>query len=284
MLVPTNILAIGRARSRAGCISRRRKGRTAAFTLLELLVVILIVGVLFGLLSTAFSNTKAKSRRISCMSNLRHLQFAWRLYIDDNEDVLPLNRTTDSLLNEALFGRRNSSNSWVVGSPKEDKTPANIRRGTLYPYAGKAVELYRCPSDLSTVVGRKDLLRTRSYSMSAYLNGDDVGLDPRVKTRDAELVDPGPERTFVFIEEHEESAWLGAFRVLPRERFALSSGMWTSTPSARHNQGCNLTFADNHVEYWKWYWPKRSDLQSKLTSNRHEMRDLWLLQDSVPKP
>ena len=222
----------------------------AAFTLLELLVVVLIVGILTALMSTAFSNTKNKGRRISCMSNLRQLQFSWRLYVDDNVDSLPLNRTVDGPLNERIFGRRNSPSSWVAGTPKEDQTPANIIKAALFPYTGKAVAIYRCPSDRSTVLGRKDLLRTRSYSMSAYLNGDDEGIDPRVKTKDAELVSPGPDRTFVFIEEHEASAWLGSFRVLPKERITLATGTWTSTPSSRHNQGCNISFADSHVEYW----------------------------------
>src|SRR5690349_1448598 len=113
--------------SRLGRVWRRRE---RGFTLLELLVVTLIIGILAALLSTAFSTTKSKSRRVSCMNNLRQLQVAWRLYIDDNEDLLPLNRTVPSPLNERIFGYRNSSNSWVCGSPKEDLTPANIIRGT----------------------------------------------------------------------------------------------------------------------------------------------------------
>src|SRR5262249_4785211 len=162
-----------------------------------------------------------------------------------------------------------SSNSWVCGSPKEDLTPANIVKGSLFPYAGKSVNIYHCPADRSTVIGKRDVLRTRSYSISAYLNGDDEGLDPRVKTKEWELINPGVGSTFVFIEEHELSAWLGAFRVLPKERFTIASGTWTSTPSDRHNQGCNITFADTHVEYWKWFWPKKANLQSKLTANGH---------------
>lgn len=254
----------------------------SAFTLVELLVVIFIIGVLASLLSTAFSNTRASSLRVSCMSNMRQLQMAWRLYVDDNDDWLPLNRSIDSPL-EQYFGRRNSPNSWVAGRPAEDLTTANLMRGTLYPYT-KSVNVYRCPSDKSTVIGHKDVLRTRSYSMSAFLNGDTVGLDPRVKVRDAELADQGPAHIFVFIEEHEASAWLGSFRVMPRQKFSIASGTWTSTPSDRHNQGCNLSFADGHVRYWKWYWPKKVNLESKLTSNKHELRDLRQLQEAIPKP
>jgi prepilin-type N-terminal cleavage/methylation domain-containing protein/prepilin-type processing-associated H-X9-DG protein len=275
---------MGRPQPAAGCKICQPGGRAGGFTLIELSVVVLIIAVLAALLSTAFSNTKARSQRVTCVNNLYQLQLGWRVYIDENEDWLPLNRSVEGPLNSRIFGRRNSSNSWVCGSPKEDTTAANIVKGTLFPYAGREVGSYRCPSDRSTVIGRKDILRTRSYSMSAYLNGDDEGLDPRVKTKESELINPSVDKIFVFIEEHEASSWLGSFRVLPKEKFTLASGTWTSTPSDRHIQGCNLSFADTHVEYWKWFWPKKSNLQSKLTSNGHEFRDLRRLQESVPRP
>ena len=37
------------------------------------------------------------------------------------------------------------------------------------------------------------------------------------------------------------------------------SGMrdeWWDLPANRHNQGCNLSFADGHAEHWKWTVPK----------------------------
>ncbi len=266
---------------RAGATCGRRT--RAAFTLLELLVVVFIIGVLAALLSTAFNTTKAKSQKVTCLNNLYRLQLAWRLYFDDNEDWLALNKSVPGTL-ERFFGRPNSSNSWVAGSPKADTNLDNIIRGTLFPYADKAVAVYRCPADRSSVVGRKDLLRTRSYSMSAYLAGDEAGLDPRVKVKESELITPSPDRIFVFIEEHESSGWMGSFHILPKEKLASTGVTWASTPSDRHNQGCNLSFADGHVEYWKWYWPKRIDQTTKLTSNGQELRDLQRLQDRVPRP
>jgi prepilin-type processing-associated H-X9-DG protein len=31
---------------------------------------------------------------------------------------------------------------------------------------------------------------------------------------------------------------------------------WWDMPSDRHNQGANISFADGHVEHWKWVYPK----------------------------
>jgi prepilin-type N-terminal cleavage/methylation domain-containing protein/prepilin-type processing-associated H-X9-DG protein len=256
----------------------------AAFTLLELLVVVFIIAVLAALLSTAFNNTKAKGQKVNCLNNLYRLQLAWRLYFDDNEDWLALNKSVPGTLAEKFFGRPNSSNSWVAGTPKADTTFNNIIQGTLFPYTDRAVAVYRCPSDRSTVVGRKDLLRTRSYSMSAYLAGDEEGIDPRVKSKESELINPSPDRIFVFIEEHEASGWLGSFHIMPKEKLVLAGASWSSIPSDRHNQGCNLSFSDGHVEYWKWFWPKKVVDQTMLTANGQELRDLQRLQGCVPRP
>jgi prepilin-type processing-associated H-X9-DG protein len=102
--------------------------------------------------------------------------------------------------------------------------------------------------------------------------------------RMSDVVNPGPEKVFVFIEEHENSIWGGGFMVLPREKFGLGAGAWSSTPSDRHMQGCNLSFVDGHLEYWKWLAPKRANLSNKLVTAPNELRDLRRLQESVPKP
>jgi prepilin-type N-terminal cleavage/methylation domain-containing protein/prepilin-type processing-associated H-X9-DG protein len=262
--------------NRANCPQR------AAFTLIELLVVLAIVGILAAMLSTALNATKSKAHQISCLNNLRQLQIGWFLYADENNDQLPLNKTAPSL-NERIFGRRSATNSWVVGNPKEDLSTANITKGSLFPYT-KSVSVYRCASDKSSVAGRRDLLRTRSYSMSAYMNGDLEGVEPRVKSTFSSLAGSPPDRVFVFIEEHDASIWAGAFEVAAKDRFSLTSGRWTSTPADWHNQGCNLSFADGHVEYWKWYAPKRSNLNNLLTINKQEFLDLKRIQECIPRP
>jgi prepilin-type N-terminal cleavage/methylation domain-containing protein len=63
-----------------------------AFTLVELLVVMAVIGILAGLLLPALSALKANAQRTACLDNLKQINAGIRMYCDDSSDVSPSSR------------------------------------------------------------------------------------------------------------------------------------------------------------------------------------------------
>ena len=58
-----------------------------AFTLIELLVVIAIIAILAAILFPVFAQAKASAKQIVCMSNMKQIGLATKMYMNDNDDV-----------------------------------------------------------------------------------------------------------------------------------------------------------------------------------------------------
>lgn len=63
--------------------------RQRGFTLIELLVVVAIITVLLSLLMPSLNNARRQSKQVACLSNLRQLGVALRIYNDENNNLLP---------------------------------------------------------------------------------------------------------------------------------------------------------------------------------------------------
>src|SRR5207248_9524926 len=127
----------------------------------------------------------------------------------------------------------------------------------LFP-CNRSTAIYHCPADKSTVEtasgAKLSQSRTRSYNMSLSINGVPMldGLPSFAKL--TEINGPEPSELFVFLDVHEVEITDSLFGI-PWP----GSGMreeWWDLPANRHNQGCNLSFADGHAEHWKWTVPK----------------------------
>ncbi len=103
------------------------------FTIFELLVATLCVGVLSAILLPALARSREASRRVSCMSNLQQLGMTLRMYSEEEAGALP----------------------WSGG--QGDASCLNL----LFPDYLSDVRVFRCPSSSSHRIG-EDLEWRRS--------------------------------------------------------------------------------------------------------------------------
>jgi prepilin-type N-terminal cleavage/methylation domain-containing protein len=193
--------------------------RRSGFTLIELLVVIAIIAILAAILLPALARAKAKAHRIACLNNLHQLQMCWVMYADDNLGLFAFNHATPM---------SSTLNSWIEGNAKTDLTPVNIQKGCLFPY-DKSIDIYHCPSDTSKISGLQTL-RYRSYSICGWINGDEAWV-PFIATKWADIQKSGSSRTFIFINENEDSIDNGLFSQAP-----LGIWAWYNYPASRHDK------------------------------------------------
>ncbi|HEY1662469.1 MAG TPA: prepilin-type N-terminal cleavage/methylation domain-containing protein [Verrucomicrobiae bacterium] len=257
----------------------RRWSFTSAFTLIELLVVIAIIGILAALLLPVLSQARLRAQTTACLNNLDQLEQCCHLYSTDFNDYLVPNQVggfvSAPTTNDTTSSVANA-NSWCPGLATSDTTPAGIESGLLFPY-NKSAAIYHCPSDRSTVEGYPDLLRTRSYCMDIGLGCDDPSV--RAYFKYTEILQPPPNQLFVFIDTQENDIFDGTFGIFSPDSYY--SDYWLDVPADRHAQGANLSFADGHVEHWKWNAPMETDGPFWPAYSTADLQDLQKLQQHV---
>ncbi|MBN2181332.1 MAG: type II secretion system protein [Sedimentisphaerales bacterium] len=250
-----------------------------AFTLIELLVVIAIIALLMGILVPTLSKVKDKAKRIHCQSNVNTLSKGWTMYIDDNDSKLP-----GAMINT-------QDQAWVQSPPSNatlEQKIQTIRDGSLFPYVGNAVEVYRCPADRRWKDPSQEAYR--SFSIANGANGETTWpAAPRNHITAKKYADiQNPAMKYIFLEDSDPRGTnVGSWQMYFNPAGYIDPvAMW-------HGEQTTLGFADGHSEIHKWndpifiewcelsmYEPQRFNFNLEVPDD--EMTDLNYLARGFP--
>ncbi len=222
----------------------------AGFTRLELAAVVSTVALLAGLLLTTAGVDRQSSQIMGCRANLRQLTRAWSLYALDNHDRLPVNSDNGAPGNWCGPGFLDFT------STPQNWNPAYLTNALLWRSASDP-DYWNCPGDPATVkvAGQGDRRRIRSYSMNASVGSATSFWSPGYRTyiKTTDLTAPGPDRTYILLDEHPDSINDGSFAV-SMDGFGGSPSLrkLIDFPGSHHLGSGDFSFGDGHVETWKW--------------------------------
>ena len=215
--------------------SGARPALAAAFTLIELLVVIAIIAILAALLLPGLARAKESANRAKCMSNLKQLQLAVKLYLDDNRGLFPVRSDVVRWPTELLEIYRNTN---LLACPTD------LQRGVPPANIGASSPKYAADNSL------------RSYIMNGWNDVFPTAIltNPRREFSMKESLVLKPSETIVWGEKRHqaEDFWMDLFdqgnNVADKVQHGTHSNFFKPTRSGGANFGC----ADGAVQFLKF--------------------------------
>lgn len=219
--------------------------RKSGFTLIEILVVIAILAILAAILFPVFARSREQARKATCLSNLKQIGLAFRLYTQDYDGGYP--NTGDPWL---WVGRR-----WrwpimpYLAIGQREGANFNSRQGTP--------SILLCPSDTQSGTGYD--ATSYAYSAAFYHTPDQID-GMTIRNLVFQLNDPGIGKDCAT--QTDAAVAFSAEKALVTEWFnshvhdgGKAIGFWgTLKPGLvpgddRWSGGRCCTFADGHTKF-----------------------------------
>jgi prepilin-type N-terminal cleavage/methylation domain-containing protein/prepilin-type processing-associated H-X9-DG protein len=240
----------------------RTRSARSGFTLIELLVVIAIIAILAAILFPVFAQAREKARSASCLSNMKQLALAYRMYAQDWDEKYSMNRYNGRTANYP------DSYTWKTA---------------IQPYL-KNKEILRCPSN---AYYNQPVERNEPAYRSYAINGAAGHEGPR----DAGITEPAEvimicEARYGYPDVYPSDQGWSSFKYF---------NDWSPKPTAEqgvlqtHSSLSNFVFYDGHVKAIKptqtlllhqpltmWHYSLTEPINYKTQANFEKMRERWM--------
>lgn len=208
------------------------RSERSAFTLIELLTVIAIIGILAAITIGTVSRVRASAARARCVANLRQLATAGLSWISDNKDQMP----------DELHWRGSQGTHSIM--QYLDLLPAN--------QSGYTQTLASCPSSFRYIPDTKKICWALGYSINSYVcatyNKQNVEqfLPKRQAQKFGQISTPSRTSFFmdgVFKPDGEVVRSVNAYQTVTWETsLPATNGIFTG-----HGGALNVAYLDGHV-------------------------------------
>jgi prepilin-type processing-associated H-X9-DG protein len=235
------------------------------FSRKEIIIVLIIIGILFAVINSAFESAKYKSKQISCLSNHKQLAVGIIMYVQDYDERFPmtanLSAPQKTLWTEMIWPYIKNKNAFRCSEAQRDSFLKTSNPAVFYA------------NSLEN--------RTRaSIGMNAQFLFDKNGRAGFKKVVAVENLE-SPADTIVLADTfnppvgRQQAGYEGGYMFDPCSAQSKDTVPPLATPDmltvnainaphyaiiARHRGFCNLTFADGHamakridnLKQWKW--------------------------------
>lgn len=222
--------------------------RRRAFTLIELLVVISVVSLLMAILMPALAGARRHGRAVMCLSNLRQLAIAARLYANNNDDYYPIAylNDPDPMDSLAIYV------CWDFVQIKDwDTLEERTKPGLLWQ--GQTIKkIQQCPSFKGKSNTPGDPYTGYNYNTSYIGHGSNEVVETPARTTQVKK----PSRCALFGDgEYYDGA--NKFMRSPfKSEYDTFSFRAAGTQGYRHNAKTNVVWCDGHTSSQKQLYTK----------------------------
>ena len=240
----------------------RLHGAAGAFSLTELLVVMVMIALMAALMLPAVSKAKQQTTAAACLNNQKQLVSAFHMYTLENSDrivqMADYNTGADVWPAGGFWGGpQTAPESWNGQSDALSAVQTGLKSSNAFYFYCTAMEAYHCPGD-SRMLNHPSFHACNGWAYDSYARTQNLGGEPyddywgagATYVKMSAVAVPGA--TFAMIEDADWRGYnVGTWCV----NWTGDSFSWQNPLAMWHINVGSIAFADGHAELHKWTDP-----------------------------